>query len=213
MTIGLEVRESGLSGRPASGDLRILERITSALLATLPVACVPAQMGSGMHVATTSNGGLLAEVETTTLPAIGGTVGDDTRAVVGGVDVIGGYDGNFRSGLLGVRPAVGYFVGMPERSGYFAQLGVPVRFVFDCSGCVQPNIELRGGPVIRTVRKLDRDATRGQAFGFGVSVRRELAHPGGDPGEPALPDEAWQLGVFGTYFWWMHRPTSDYRGF
>jgi hypothetical protein len=170
-------------------------------------------MGSGVHVATTSNGGVLTELETTTLPAIGGTLKDDSRAVMGGVDIVGGYDGNFQSGLLGVRPAIGYFVGVPERSGYFAQLGVPVRSIFDCSGCVQANLELRGGPLISIARRFDRDATRGQALGLGLSVRRELNHPSGHPGDPALPDEGWQLGMFGTYYWWIHRPTDDLRGF
>jgi len=170
-------------------------------------------MGSGVHVATTSNGGVLTELETTTLPAIGGTLKDDSRAVMGGVDIIGGYDGNLQSALLGVRPAIGYFVGAPKRTGYFAQLGVPIRSIFECSGCVQTNLELRGGPLISITRSLDRDATRGQALGLGVSVRRELNHPSGHEGERALPDEGWQLGVFGTYFWWMHRPTKDLRGF
>jgi len=170
-------------------------------------------MGSGVHVATTSNGGVLTELETTALPAIGGTLKDDSRAVMGGVDIIGGYDGNLQSPLLGVRPAIGYFVGAPERTGYFAQLGVPIRSIFECSGCVQANLELRGGPLISIARSLDRDATRGQALGLGVSVRRELNHPSARAGEGALPDEGWQLGVFGTFFWWMHRPTAEMRGF
>lgn len=198
-----------LGARAARSDV---VRPFLALWVVAATACVPAQMGSGVHVATTSNGGVLTEIETTALPAIGGTLSDDSRAVMGGVDMVGGYDGNFQSVVLGVRPAIGYYVGAPERTGYFAQLGVPIR-TLDCGGCVQANLELRGGPVISIARSFDRDATRGQALGLGVSVRRALNHPIGDPGERALPDEDWQLGVFGTYYWWMHRPTDDLRGF